>query len=67
MNQFTIESTPQVQYPLRLDHQLHDKFYSLSKQTKIPMSTLGRLSITMFLDEVESRGITTVLNEMETI
>jgi hypothetical protein len=31
------------------------------------MSTLGRLSITMFLDEVESRGITTVLNEMETV
>ena len=67
MNQFTIESTPQVQYPLRLDHQLHNQFYSLSKRTKIPMSTLGRLSITMFLDEVESRGITTVLKEMGTI
>ena len=67
MTQFTIESTPQVQYPLRLDHQLHNKFYSLSKRTKIPMSTLGRLSITMFLDEVESRGITTVFNEMETV
>ena len=67
MNQFTIESTPQVQYPLRLDHQLHDKFYSLSKRTKIPMSTLGRLSITMFLDEVDMKGITTVLNEMETV
>ncbi len=66
MTQFTIESTPQVQYPLRLDHKLHDKFYSLSKRTKIPMSTLGRLSITMFLDEVESRGITSVLKEMET-
>ena len=67
MNQFTIESTPQVQYPLRLDHQLHDKFYSLSKRTKIPMSILGRLSITKFLDEVDSKGITTVLNEMESV
>jgi predicted DNA-binding protein len=67
MSQFTIESTPLVQYALRLDHQLHNKFYSLSKRTKIPMSTLGRLSITMFLDEVESRGITTVLKEMGTI
>ena len=65
MNQFTIESTPQVQYPLRLDHQLHDKFYSLSKRTKIPMSTLGRLSITMFLSEIESKGIARVLDEME--
>jgi hypothetical protein len=67
MSEFHIESTPQVQYPLRLDHQLHDKFYSLSKRTKIPMSTLGRLSITMFLDEVNNKGITTVLNEMETV
>jgi hypothetical protein len=67
MNQFTIESTPQIQYPLRLDYQLHNKFYSLSKRTKIPMSTLGRLSITMFLDEVDMKGITTVLKELETI
>ena len=67
MNQFSIESTPQVQYPLRLDYQLHNKFYSLSKRTKIPMSTLGRLSITKFLNEVDSKGITTVLNEMETL
>jgi len=67
MNQFTIESTPQVQYPLRLDHQLHDKFYSLSKRTKIPMSTLGRLSITMFLEEVDMKGITTVLKELESV
>ncbi|MDH6250210.1 putative DNA-binding protein [Polynucleobacter sphagniphilus] len=67
MSEFHIESTPQVQYPLRLDHQLHDKFYSLSKRTKIPMSTLGRLSITKFLDEVDSKGITTVLEELETL
>jgi hypothetical protein len=67
MNQFTIESTPQVQYPLRLDHQLHDKFYSLSKRTKIPMSTLGRLSITKLLHEIELKGITRVLEEMESV
>lgn len=65
MSNFQIESTPQVQYPLRLDHQLHDKFYSLSKRTKIPMSTLGRLSISKFLNEIELKGITRVLDEME--
>ena len=65
MSQFTIESTPLVQYALRLDHQLHNKFYSLSKRTKIPMSTLGRLSITMFLEKVDLNGITTVLKELE--
>jgi predicted DNA-binding protein len=57
--------TPQVQYPLRMNHELHTRFTKISSITKIPMSTLGRLSITMFLDEVESRGITTVLNELE--
>jgi len=67
MSNFQIESTPQIQYPLRLDHQLHDKFYSLSKRTRIPMSTLGRLSITKFLDEVRLKGITTVLDEMESV
>lgn len=65
MTQFQIESTPQVQYPLRLDYQLHHKFHSISKRTKIPMSTLGRLSITKFLNEIESKGITKVLDEME--
>jgi predicted DNA-binding protein len=65
MTTLQIESTPLIQYPLRLDHQLHNKFHSLSKRTKIPMSTLGRLSITKFLDEVDMKGITTVLQEME--
>jgi hypothetical protein len=31
------------------------------------MSTLGRLSITKFLDEVNLKGITKVLDEMETV
>jgi hypothetical protein len=29
------------------------------------MSTLGRLSITMFLEKVDLNGITTVLKELE--
>lgn len=61
-----IETTPHIQYLLRLDHQLHHDFRDLSHRTKIPMSTLGRLSITKFLNEIESKGITKVLNEMGT-
>jgi len=59
--------TPKIQYPLRLEHELHNKFLSISKKTKIPMSTLGRLGITMFINEIESKGITTVLKEMEEV
>lgn len=65
MTTLQIESTPQIQYPLRLDYNLHHEFRNLSKRTKIPMSTLGRLSISKFLNEIELKGITRVLNEME--
>lgn len=60
-------STPQIQFPLRLDSNLHDEFRSVSHRTKIPMSTLGRLSITKFLNEIQSKGITKVLNEIESL
>lgn len=67
MTQFNIESTPKIQYPLRLDYNLHHEFRNLSKRTKIPMSTLGRLSITKFLNEIETKGIARVLDEMESV
>ena len=65
MTTINFETTPQVQFPLRLDHNLHKRFSNISSKTKIPMSTLGRLGISKFLDEIESRGITTVLEELE--
>ena len=65
MTTLQIESTPHIQYPLRLDYNLHHEFRNLSKRTRIPMSTLGRLSISKFLNEIELKGITRVLNEME--
>ena len=58
--------TPKIQYPLRMEHELHNRFQYISKKTRIPMSTLGRLGITKFIEEIESKGITTVLKEMET-
>ena len=66
MNQFTIESTPQVQYPLRISHELHTRFNHISSTTKIPKSILGRIGLTRLLDDIDSRGITTVLKELET-
>jgi hypothetical protein len=66
MTTIQFETTPQVQFPLRLEYNLHKRFSNISSKTKIPMSTLGRLGITKFLDEIESKGITTVLQELET-
>ena len=67
MTTIQFETTPQVQFPLRMNYELHSRFVNLSKRTKIPMSTLGRLGIKKFLDEIEQKGITTVLEELETI
>ena len=67
MTTIKFETTPQVQFPLRMNHELHSRFVNISKRTKIPMSTLGRLGIKKFLDEIEQKGITTVLEELETI
>ncbi len=59
--------TPQKQYPLRLPNELHTRFTKISSSTKIPKSTLGRIGLSRLLDDIESRGITTVLKELETI
>jgi hypothetical protein len=60
-----IESTPYSQYPLRLSYELHQRFTSVASKTKIPKSTLGRLGITKLLNEIDEKGITRVLQEME--
>jgi hypothetical protein len=64
---FQIHATPYTQFPLRLDHELHQRFTHISSTTKIPKSTLGRLGITKLLDEIDEKGITRVLQEMESV
>jgi hypothetical protein len=59
--------TPQVQYPLRINHELHTRFTKKSSSTKIPKSTLGRIGLIKLLDDIESKGIVAVLGEMETV
>ena len=62
---FPIHATPYTQFPLRLDHDLHQRFTQISTSTKIPKSTLGRLGITKLLNEIDEKGITQVLQEFE--
>ena len=59
--------TPQVQYPLRINHELHTRFTKISSSTKLPKSTLGRIGLIKLLDDIESKGIVAVLGEMETV
>lgn len=67
MSNFHIESTPHKQYPLRISHELNARFTNISSSTKIPKSTLGRIGLMRFLDDVESKGIIKVLEEMESV
>ena len=62
---FQFQSTPYTQYPLRLDHTLHERFTRISSSTRIPKSTLGRIGITRLLNEIDEKGITQVLNEIQ--
>ena len=67
MTSFNFATSPQIQFPLRLSHDLTNRFNQISKSTRIPKSTLGRIAIKSLLDDIDSRGITTVLEELETL
>jgi hypothetical protein len=50
-----------------MNHELHTRFTKISSSTKIPKSILGRIGLSRLLDDIESRGITTVLKELESV
>ena len=64
MPSFNIASTPQVQFPLRLSHDLTDRLNQTAKSTRIPKTTLGRLAIKYLLDDIDEKGVTTVLSDL---
>lgn len=64
---FQYQSTPFTQFPLRLDPNLHERFTQIATATKIPKSTLGRLGITKLIHDIEAKGITQVLNEIDSL
>jgi len=64
MSSFLITSSPQIQFPLRLSHDLTNRFNHISRSTRIPKSTLGRIAISTLLDQIDKKGISTVLEEI---
>jgi len=61
---FNNAPTPHIQFPLRLSHELTDRLNQTSKSTRIPKTTLGRLAIKSLLDDIEEKGVTRVLSEL---
>ncbi len=64
MTSFNFATSPQIQFQLRLSHDLTNSFNQISKLTRIPKSTLGRIAIKTLLDEIDEKGITSVLQEV---
>ena len=61
------ETQPKVQIPIRINHSLHERFTNVSRRTKIPMSTLTRDAIERHISDIEHRGITAVLNDLDEV
>jgi predicted DNA-binding protein len=55
---------PQAQFPLRIDAELMEKFDEISKSTRIPKSTLARIALEKFLNEIEKSNIAKSINSV---
>jgi len=65
MTDFNTEDKPQIQIPIRVNHSLYKKFNHISNHSHVPKSVIARLALKSFLEDIEHRGITTVLQECE--
>jgi predicted DNA-binding protein len=52
-----------IQVPIRISKEQHQRFTSISKQTRIPMSILARDALERHLSDIETNGIQVVLNQ----
>ncbi|QWD29520.1 hypothetical protein G6682_05735 [Polynucleobacter paneuropaeus] len=63
MHQLNALATPNIQFPLRLSHDLANRLNQTAKSTRIPKTTLGRIAIQSLLDQIEQKGISLVLEQ----
>jgi predicted DNA-binding protein len=55
---------PQKSFPLRMSSDLHNQFNDISKNTLVSKSKLARHALTYFINDVNARGITEVINDI---
>jgi len=63
MNLQTYQTKPRVQIPIRITESLNRKFTQISDSTHIPKSRLTRIGLELLFHNIETNGITSVLNE----
>jgi hypothetical protein len=64
MSSINFEEQPRVQVPIRINHSLYEQFTRISNRTCIPKSQLARFALATFLNDIETRGVTAVLDEV---
>ena len=64
MSSINQEEQPKVQIPIRINHSLYEQFTRISNRTSIPKSQLARFALATFLNDIETRGVTAVLDEV---
>ena len=64
MTTIILEEQPRVQIPIRINQSLYEQFTRISNRTCIPKSQLARFALATFLNDIESRGVTAVLDEV---
>ena len=60
-----VDTKPRVQIPIRIGHELNERFTEISDSTLIPRSKLTRIGLELLFRNIETRGITSVLKELE--
>jgi hypothetical protein len=63
MNLEIHQTQPRVHLPIRITESLHRKFTQISDSTQIPKSRLTRIGLELLFHNIETNGITSVLNE----
>ena len=66
-NSMNPTATPARQFPLRLESSLADRLDQYSLETRIPKTTISRIAIEKFLNELDETGIRTALRETCTV
>ena len=61
---FQINETPYRQFPLRLPHEMANELDRIAKRTRINKTTISRIAIQKFMNEVERSGADALVNDL---
>lgn len=59
-----IHATPYRQFPLRLSHEMANELDRIAKRTRINKTTISRIAVEKFLDEMKRSGADQMLNDL---